>query len=334
MVLEIKINMLKRIHNPDIYHGNRRKKNFFEGWYFKLVDRWGKESLAFIPGIYKGEDKGKSHSFIQVLQGNKCSYNYIKYKEEDFIYSKNKFNIAIRKNLFSLNSINIDLQFKDLYVKGVLRFKNIKKWPDTFINPGSMGFYNYFTFMECYSQVCALNGEVQGYLEVNGEEIDFNLGKVYIEKNWGREFPNSWIWIQSNSFKEKNVSITCSIGRVPFIFGSFSGFLVGITLENRFYSFTSINKSRMDFKIRGRDVIITFLRGNLLLTIETFSDNKEFMLCMGPKGKSMIPLVYETLKGRVVMELKNIKTNEIIYKGEGKAAGIEYGGEFMDNYKL
>ncbi|MDS0524252.1 hypothetical protein NNC19_01090 [Clostridium sp. SHJSY1] len=46
-----------------------------------------------------------------------------------------------------------------------------------------MGFYNYLDFMECYSQVCAVDGYIRGKLYINEEEIDFTGGKVYVEKN-------------------------------------------------------------------------------------------------------------------------------------------------------
>lgn len=27
------------IQKPDLYHGKNKEKNFFEGWYFKVVDK-------------------------------------------------------------------------------------------------------------------------------------------------------------------------------------------------------------------------------------------------------------------------------------------------------
>lgn len=45
------------------------------------------------------------------------------------------------------------------------------------INPGSMGFYNYLKFMECYSQVCALDGDIIGALEIDNKVVDFTGGR-------------------------------------------------------------------------------------------------------------------------------------------------------------
>lgn len=59
-----------------------------------------------------------------------------------------------------------------------MNFSNLYYWQDYLINPGIMGFYNYLNFMECYSQVCALDGGIYGYLKLNNKEIDFTDGKM------------------------------------------------------------------------------------------------------------------------------------------------------------
>ncbi|MGL6107778.1 hypothetical protein [Romboutsia sp.] len=101
---------MREIINPDLYHCSRKSSDFFEGWYFKIVD-----------------------------------------------------------NRFTLNNINLDLEYTNEaniknYIKGNLEFINIFKWKDNIITPGSM---------ECYSQVCALDGDILGNLNINGEDIDF-----------------------------------------------------------------------------------------------------------------------------------------------------------------
>ncbi|WBW96738.1 tocopherol cyclase family protein [Oceanirhabdus sp. W0125-5] len=321
--------MLREVRNPDLYHGAKKKRNFFEGWYFKVCDRNNDNVFAFIPGIAKGSSNDEAHSFVQVLEGKSAFYSYIKFNEKDFKFNKNHFHVNVKNNSFSLEGIKVELIHKKKRIKGFLKFKNIKKWPDTLINPGSMGFYNYLWFMECYSQVCVQDGEIVGELQVGDEIIDFNGGKVYVEKNWGKSFPKSWIWVQSNSFEEDDVAFTCSIGRVPFLLGSFSGFLVGLYIKDKFYSFTTINKSTMEIRRGESDVEIVFRRKNLELKVKTQSEKDMFMLCMGPKDGEMIPLVEENLKGEVELELRDIESSQVIYGGKGKSTGIEYGGEMV-----
>ncbi len=166
-------------------------------------------------------------------------------------------------------------------------------------------------------------------VQVGDDIIDFTGGKVYVEKNCGKSFPKSWIWVQSNSFDVEQISFTCSIGRVPFMFGSFSGFLVALNIGEKFYSFTTINKSTMKIKRGNSDVEIFFRRKNLELKVKTHSKKNMFMQCMGPKDGQMVPLVEENLKGEVELELRDIGTSKIIFSGKGKSTGIEYGGEMM-----
>ena len=46
--------MLEKLHaffNPEEFRGRGKKRNYFEGWYFKLVSADENTALAIIPGI-------------------------------------------------------------------------------------------------------------------------------------------------------------------------------------------------------------------------------------------------------------------------------------------
>lgn len=326
---------MKTILNPDLYHGEKKRKNFFEGWYFKIVDKNNLYKFAFIPGMAYGEMTQHNHSFIQIVDCHNIKYNYLKFQESSFTYNNDNFHVSVNKNKFSLTGINLNLNYTDESSKdtnsimGSIEFKNIIKWPDTVINPGSMGFYNYLLFMECYSQVCILNGDIEGGLEINGTYVDFTGGKVYVEKNWGCSFPKSWLWIQSNSFDNPTISVTCSLATIPFPIKDFRGFLIGVTVDGKFYSFTTINRSKLNLKNNKEDIELVTYNKNYKLTLKTSTNKNDFVLCMGPKNGEMIPLVRETLCGCVEMLLEDIKTNKVIFKGIGKSTGVEYGGEML-----
>lgn len=319
---------MREIINPDLYHGKNKKSNYFEGCYFKIVSKDRKNAFAFIPGIFMGKDDGHTHSFIQVLQGDKKQYNYCRYNCELFGASKKNFNVRIDKSEFSIDGIDLNINKSDIKVVGKLKFTEIKKWDGSLLNPGSMGFYNYLNFMECYSQVCALDGKVRGTLNIDGVIYDLNDGRVYIEKNWGRKFPIEWLWVQSNSFKEE-VAITCSVAEIPFPIKSFKGFLIGVTVKDRFYRFTTMNRSKFKMSINSGDIKAEAINNNIKLSFETKSKKEDFMLCYGPKDGGMVPFVNETLIGKVHIKLEDIKLNEIIYEGEGECTGIEYGGRLL-----
>lgn len=193
-----------------------------------------------------------------------------------------------------------------------------------------MGIYNHLPFMECYSQVCAIDGDIEeGHLKINGQVIDFSNGKYYIEKNWGKSFPTSWIWVQSNNFENHRATVTCSLGIVPFpLIKEFRGFLIGVTVDHKFYPFTTMNNSKLNITVCDRDIILCATHDNLQLILKTKSKPEDFVECYGPKNGKMSPILEETLKGEVEMTLINTQKNLLIYHGIGKACGIEYGGDF------
>ena len=320
---------MNTLKNPNLYHGKNKTKNFFEGWYYRIVTKDNSRTFAFIPGISLGNNAVENHSFIQLLDGNNKFYHYFKYNETSFSTKNNPFKVRIDNNSFRMNGISLDIYKDSLSLKGYLVFSNIRKWDDSTLNPGSMGFYNYLTFMECYSQVCAINGTCSGILNYNGEVIDFTGGTVYIEKNWGKSFPLEWLWVQCNTFNDNRCSLTCSFGHIPFPIKSFKGFLIAITVDDILYKFTTLNKSKITMDL-SNDVEVIATNKNLRLTFKTLSNTDEFILCYGPKNGEMTPYVNESLISTVYLKLENKTTNEIIYEGIGSNAGIEYGGKLLD----
>lgn len=320
--------MFKSILRPDLYHG-KTPWNQFEGWYFKLVDKNAKEVFCFIPGVFWGKSKKEAHSFIQVLEGSKVNYSYHQFSSDDFIPQQKPFQVKIQQNIFSLKGIKLHLDTPEQKIKGLITFKKLERWPDGFLAPGSMGYFNLIPFMQCYSQVCVMGMSLMGTLTINGIRYCLDEGTGYIEKNWGNAFPYSWIWIQSNHFANSRASLSCSIGHIPFWFTSFRGFLVGLYHNDQFYEFTTMNHSKIRIISRGEDVEISLKNKAHTLLILTEAPRDSFILCKGPRDGKMIPLVQESLRSRVSVRLIENTTGNVIMDDIGTATGIEYGGEQM-----
>lgn len=320
--------MLSTVRNPDVYHGKNKKSNFFEGWYFKIVHTENKYAYCFIPGIFLSDKEEYSHSFIQVLKGHESNFEYLKFNKNDFWAKEGEFYLKVGENSFSLNEINLCINKGGEKVQGSLHFKNIIKWPDSSINPGSMGFYNYFTFMQCYSQVCVLHGDIEGSLNINGEMVDFTGGKVYIEKNWGKAFPYSYIWVQGNHFEKEDASVTCSIGHIPFLFTSFTGFLIGLYGKGEFYEFTTINRSTLSISCEKEKIILETKNKNYILKIEALYEEEYLMDLLAPRGDNMVPIARETLKGDLKVMLYDKKKSTIVFNDNCSSAGVEFSGDY------
>ncbi len=319
---------INSLRNPDFYHG-RLGKNYFEGWYFKLVDSSMKHAFAFIPGIFFSPSGEYDHAFIQVVDGMKKTYQYERFTSEYFSAAKDAFSVKIEKNSFGRSGLRFNLLGKEASIKGQVAFNNHLDWPDSFLNPGSMGFYNYIPKMQCYAQVCAMDFDLKGSLEVNGQYVDFNDGKGYIEKNWGAAFPYSWVWIQCNSFEKRKSSLSCSLAHIPFPISSFRGFLAGLYVDDVFYEFTTMNRSKVEVMQKGTDMVLHLKNSRHSLSIECETNSEDFILLNGPRGNQMIPLVQENLKGKVNLTLKENRGGKLIYEDRGSCAGVEYGGDQM-----
>ena len=51
-----------------------------------------------------------------------------------------------------------------------------------------MGWFAWVPRMECYHGVLGFDHAVQGHIAVDGNTLDFNDGRGYIEKDWGYAF--------------------------------------------------------------------------------------------------------------------------------------------------
>lgn len=313
---------------PNLYHG-KTPWNQFEGWYIKIVDKDAKEAFSFIPGIFWGKDPQHSHSFLQALDGKRVHYTYHQFNTRAFIPKDQPFQVKVDQSSFSLEGMSLNINTLNEKILGTISFSNVVKWQDHPLSPGSMGFFNFIPFMQCYSQICALDMDIKGTLLINGIPHCFDGGRGYIEKNWGNSFPYSWIWIQSNHFSNRNTALTCSIGHVPFWFTSFRGFLVGLLFDGTLYKFTTMNRSTIQILPRDRDVEIVLNNKDHTLILITKAPYHSFIQCNGPRDGRMIPLVQESLQGSVSIQLFDNSSRRLIVEDLGLATGIEYGGDQM-----
>ena len=111
------------IQHPDIYQGQRRTRNYFEGWYYKIVHQSGENAFALIPGA-SIESKSERHAFIQLMDGTGGKSQYYEFPFEDFHTNPKSLEVRIGKNHFSKSLIKVDLP--DL--KGELKISNLTGW--------------------------------------------------------------------------------------------------------------------------------------------------------------------------------------------------------------
>lgn len=309
----------RALWDPNRYHGWGRRRNYFEGWYFKIVDPTGRYAFAIIPGISLGID-GRHHSFIQLLDGKKCRAFYHDFPVEAFLPAPTHFEIGIGGNRFSDSRLELALP----ELRGTLRLKGITPWPRMLGAPGIMGWYSFVPFMECYHGVVSLNHHLEGKLEVYGQEVDFTGGKGYTEKDWGRSFPSSWIWLQSNHFGgDQPVSLVASVANIPWIGSHFVGYIAGFLFGGRLYRFATYTGASMRAALGEQEVFLAFRDSRRRLEIVAHKKGGGGQL-VSPLSGNMTGKVNESLQATI--EVKLFEGERLLFSGIGLHAGLEVAG--------
>ncbi|MBK7408534.1 MAG: hypothetical protein IPJ40_11025 [Saprospirales bacterium] len=302
-----------------MYHGWGRESQFFEGWYFKLVDPTGQYAFAVIPGISKGFD-GYHHSFIQLLDGKRCEAHYHDFPLEAFRASDKHFEVQLGKNLFAADRIVLDTP----QLSGALRMNNRFPWPKMWGAPGIMGWYSFMPFMECYHGVVSMNHLLEGNLSVYGQPVDFTGGQGYIEKDWGRSFPGAWIWMQSNHFNTTNpVSLMASVAVIPWLGSSFIGYIVGFLYEGELYRFATYTGAQMKARLGDHEVVLAFRDKRHRLEIVAHQAGAAELVA--PISGNMTGKVNESMQSTV--SVRFFEREKLIFEGEGRNTGLEVAGE-------
>lgn len=316
---------LNKTWKPEVFQGEGKNKEYFEGWYFKIVDKEEKTAYAIIPGISISKDPSKSHAFIMFSDARNHQMEYFKYSITDFGFKRDKFEISIGKNFFSLYKVNLGLEDDQNKIEAELEFKNIFPWPVKLFSPGVMGWYAFIPFMECYHGVLSFDHSIKGKININGEIKDFTGGKGFIEKDWGTSMPSSWIWMQTNHFEEEGVSLFGSIAKIPWLKNYFTGYIIGFLYKDSFYKFTTYNGAKIKKLNVNKDFIELYIE-NKNYIIEINAKREKGVDIPAPLLGDMTAKVNETLSSKIKLKFYKKNKNKLIFSGTGRNAGLEFVG--------
>lgn len=308
-----------RLFHPEVFQGNVKANRYFEGWYFKHVSDDRGHVYSFIPGI--ALSRQKKHAFIQVINGITGDSRYIEYEIREFSAARDRLEVRVGASIFTDRYIELALEDKGFNVSGRIEYVNSVQYPRSLAAPGIMGWYSYVPFMECNHGVVSVNNSLLGGIQVNGQPIDFTNGKGYIEKDWGRSFPEAWIWLQCNTFSALERSLFFSVAKIPWLGRHFVGLISFLYDKGEFYVFATYNGSKINRIERS---------GNLL-TIQL--ENKQYVLNIWAKklkeGELAAPVqgemtrrIKESVDSEVRVKLCE-KSGRVVVEDAGNRAGLE-----------
>lgn len=326
----IYIYLIRRLFDPEIFQGKYKKRNYFEGWYYKLIDEQTENVFAVIPGVSIGKNVKDSHAFIQILNAQANRAYYIKYDISKFSYSEKTFEVNIGDNYFSDTQMRLSINKDGLTAKGFLSFNEVLPFPKSVLRPGIMGPYTFIPFMECYHGIVNIHHKINGNLFIDGSTIDFTNGYGYIEKDWGRSFPKSWIWLQSNHFGKNDVSLMFSLAEVPWFSRHFPGFISFIRIKDTFHIFSTYTKAKItELKYEGNRIMIQITDSKHRLEIEVFQTDGGVL--KAPENGLMEREIIESITSVVKVKLFD-KNSNLLYEGTGKKTGVEICGNIIEDF--
>ena len=317
---------IKKLMHPEGYHGHPNKTPFFEGWYFKLVDRTGQHRYAVIPGISMSQGGIGPHAFIQTLDGTSGKTDYHNFPLNSFSADRYKLNIKIGANIFTAQGMTLALPESDLQMTGHVVFSDLQPWPVTWYAPGIMGWYAWVPFMECYHGVVSMDHQINGALNISGTTVDLTGGRGYIEKDWGKSFPSGWIWMQSNHFSTEGTSFSASIAMIPWIGSSFRGFIIGLLHKGKLYRFATYTRAKTELLKLSTDSVFWIVQDRIhKLEIDARRTISGYL--KGPSHSDMARRVPESLQASISVKLTTLSDGKIVFEDSGLNGGLEIAGD-------
>ena len=312
---------------PSVFQGNLKKKRYFEGWYFKLVSADGENIFSIIPGISLSSER---HAFIQVIDGKTGCTDYTSFHVNTFKSSRNQFEIQIGDNQFSAERISLNLSGEHFRIRGMVLFEKSVAWESTLFSPGIMGWYSWIPFMECYHDVISLDHHLKGVLNINENNIDFSSGRGYTEKDWGKSFPECWVWVQGNCFDIPGTSFMFSAAKIPWLGKFFIGHLCFLLHKGEVYKFMTWNNSVLSSLKHDINQIFISLSGKehfLEVTVTSSISGR----IKAPVFGAMERYIKESVDATISLRLTS-KNGKEIFNGTSVHAGLEVVGNVFQYF--
>ncbi|KAF9098395.1 hypothetical protein BGX27_000804 [Mortierella sp. AM989] len=262
---------------------------------------------------------------------------------------------------------------KPFAIKGHFKFpsNNQIPLPTTRLVPSIMGFTQYLPFLECNHGVASLHHLIQeGRISTLKDDDTilataiFDGGIGYIEKDWGINFPSTWIWTQTNIFKNApGSSLMVSVASIP-VLGPDVGDWIKAKIPQlspltdvpgrlivyyhaatkTLYNFSSyilfarVKHFKVTLNVDQRSQTLTLLTTTMdptnifervALEINVTREIGTGAPLRSPSraNKRMMTGIEETVSGRTSIKLWRVRSGEVIVEDEGIGSGLEIVGD-------
>ncbi len=125
--------------------------------------------------------------------------------------------------------------------------------------------------------------------------------------------------------------MVASVAKIPWLTGSFRGFIIGLLLDGKLHRFTTYTGAKLNYlKLNDTHLQLEVTDRKYRLKIEAVRSNGG--LLHAPYEMKMLQRVSETLSSQVKIDLYHVNKNEnhLIFSGEGSPAGLDVNGKLEE----
>lgn len=195
------LDSLRRRLQPDVWQDVRAG---FEGWYYKAQTAEG-EIFCVIPGISRQPDD--PHSFIQLLDG--FGTRYLRYPVEAFTGAADRLEVHVGNSVFTAEGYRLCTP----EIQAEIRFSSPVPYCPRRYTLGVMGPFALLPGVECRHGIVLADSRADGFFRWENGARQITGGRGYVEKDWGRAFPHSYVWC--HAFLDDGASFMLSAATVP-----------------------------------------------------------------------------------------------------------------------
>ena len=287
-------------------NGQVDRGDWYEWWYFKVVDPSSREAFYFTYGVVNPWDTGAQ------LKGSKAMVQAGDFKTHhiaetslpvgDFSARYDRTEVHVGRHTASDRHLRGDITGTDGHrLAWDLSLEN--DW-----NFNAMGWALRAPGSGIYWYPAQASARVSGWVISGGRKVEFKGAPAYQDRNWGRSFPKWWTWITSNHFAGAPGAALAIGGGEPPLFGDnylWSGLCIGFRYRGKEYTFRSTdvgNKVNFDIKWGRWSVSAQNGRGEYI-QIEAHAPPEKFMDLTFQTPRGPIFHDYEALLGDVRVRL-------------------------------
>ncbi len=309
---------------PARYHGKPSSRPYFEGWYFKQSCKDG--VFVAIPGVFRGADSSKDFAFIQLIFGSPPKSYFLPYPIGEFSCHPRRLELCIGGNCFSDQEVNLSMP--EIGLTAELHYKSHIPLKTNFVSPSIMGPFSYLPKMQCNHGIISLWHCVSGNVCYQEQRLLFDDADGYIEKDWGEEFPESWIWLQCGGGQD---AFVCAVARIPIKKIRFTGLIAVLNVRGRQLRFATYNGGKVIGISRGDDSLTVELRKNNY-RLCVIARSASFGSLMAPSKDGMNREIQESVN--CICDISLCCGTETIYSGHFEHGGLEMlNPEMLLNHK-